>query len=75
VSGLADKHIYRRVVERRIYPDGGSGSGFASRMTYSRPETSTTNTGYSSGNSGRPDLRKPRSRPKPSVTLFRFFAA
>jgi RHS repeat-associated protein len=46
VSGLAQKEVYRRIIERRVYPDGGSGSGFASRMTYSRPETSTTNTGY-----------------------------
>lgn len=45
VSGLAEKHIYRRVIERRIYPDGGSGSAFASRMTYSRPETTSTNAG------------------------------
>lgn len=42
----ADKHIYRRVVERRVYPDGGTGSAYASKMTYSRPETSTTNAGY-----------------------------
>ncbi|HEY0761036.1 MAG TPA: RHS repeat-associated core domain-containing protein [Pyrinomonadaceae bacterium] len=46
VSGLAEKQIYRRVIERRVYPDGGSGSGYASRMTYSRPETSSTNAGY-----------------------------
>lgn len=46
VSGLAEKHVYRRVIERRVYPDGGSGGGFASRMMYSRPETSATNTGY-----------------------------
>ena len=46
VSGLAEKHIYRRCVERRIYPDGGSGSSYASKMTYSRPETTTTNAGY-----------------------------
>jgi len=46
ISGLAQKEVYRRVIERRVYPDGGSGSGFASRMTYSRPETSTTNAGY-----------------------------
>ncbi len=46
ISGLAEKHVYRRVIERRVYPDGGSGSGFANRMTYSRPETSTTNAGY-----------------------------
>ncbi|MEK6280648.1 MAG: RHS repeat-associated core domain-containing protein [Acidobacteriota bacterium] len=41
-----NKHIYRRVIERRVYPDGGSGAAYASRMTYSRPETSTTNAGY-----------------------------
>ena len=31
--------IYRRVVERRVYPDGGSGSAYAVRMTYSRNES------------------------------------
>ncbi|HEV7746081.1 MAG TPA: RHS repeat-associated core domain-containing protein [Pyrinomonadaceae bacterium] len=41
-----DKYVYRRVVERRVYPDGGTGTGFESRMTYSRPETTTTNSGY-----------------------------
>lgn len=41
-----EKNIYRRVVERRVYPDGGSGVNYASRMTYSRPETTTTNLGY-----------------------------
>jgi RHS repeat-associated protein len=46
ISGLAEKHIYRRVTERRVYPDGGSGSSYASKMTYSRPETNTTNAGY-----------------------------
>jgi YD repeat-containing protein len=30
--------VYRRVVERRLYPEGGTGSTYASRMTYSRPE-------------------------------------
>jgi RHS repeat-associated protein len=39
--------IYRRVVERRVYPDGGTGNTYASRMTVSRPEdTSGSNTGY-----------------------------
>ncbi len=42
----AQRAIYRRVVERRIYPDGGTGTGYTSRMTYSRPESSTTNAGY-----------------------------
>jgi YD repeat-containing protein len=46
ISGQAQKEIYRRIIERRVYPDGGSGSAFASRMTYSRPETTTTNAGY-----------------------------
>lgn len=46
VSGLAEKHIYRRCIERRVYPDGASGSNYASKMTYSRPETTTTNLGY-----------------------------
>jgi RHS repeat-associated protein len=41
-----EKNIYRRVIERRVYPDGGSGVNYASRMTYSRPETTTTNLGY-----------------------------
>jgi RHS repeat-associated protein len=41
-----DKYIYRRVIERRVYPDGGSGSAYASKMTYSRPETNTTNDGH-----------------------------
>jgi RHS repeat-associated protein len=41
-----EKNIYRRVIERRVYPDGGSGVNYASRMTYSRPETTTTNAGY-----------------------------
>jgi YD repeat-containing protein len=46
ISGLAEKHVYRRCIERRVYPDGGSGSSYAGKMTYSRPESSTTNTGY-----------------------------
>jgi len=33
--------IYRRVVERREYPNGSSGSSYASKMTYSVPETET----------------------------------
>jgi RHS repeat-associated protein len=41
-----DSQIYRRVVERRVYPDGGTGNTYASRMTVSRPEdTSGGNTG------------------------------
>ena len=31
--------VYRRVVERRAYPDGGTGSTYASRMSYSRFES------------------------------------
>ncbi len=41
-----NKAIYRRVVERRVYPDGASGSGYASRMTFSRPESLSANAGY-----------------------------
>jgi YD repeat-containing protein len=41
-----EKYIYRRVIERRVYPDGGTGSAYESKMTYSRPETTTTNLGY-----------------------------
>jgi RHS repeat-associated protein len=47
VIGYAgDKHVYRRVVARRVYPDGGTGPGFESLMTYSRPESSNSNAGY-----------------------------
>jgi RHS repeat-associated protein len=42
----SDKHIYRRVVERRVYPNGGTGTAYETRMTYSRPETTSTNLGY-----------------------------
>lgn len=41
-----DKHVYRRVIERRVYPEGGTGTSYANRTTYSRPETGTTNAGY-----------------------------
>lgn len=30
--------VYRRVVQRRTYPDGGTGSSYESKTTYSRPE-------------------------------------
>ncbi|HKR59900.1 MAG TPA: hypothetical protein VJS64_09190, partial [Pyrinomonadaceae bacterium] len=43
--GVNNKYIYRRVIERRVYPDGGTGAGYANRTTYSRPETKTSNTG------------------------------
>ena len=33
------QQIYRRVIERREYPDGSSGSSYANKMTYSVPET------------------------------------
>jgi RHS repeat-associated protein len=39
LGGGENWQIYRRVVERRVYPDGGTGSSFASKMTFSRPET------------------------------------
>ncbi len=36
--------IYRRVTERRVYPTGGTGTAFASKMTYSIPASSVTPT-------------------------------
>jgi RHS repeat-associated protein len=33
-SGTDDNEIYRRVAERRVYPDGGTGSSFESRTTF-----------------------------------------
>jgi RHS repeat-associated protein len=41
-----EKYVYRRITERRVYPNGGSGSAYESKTTYSRPETTTTNLGY-----------------------------
>ena len=38
-GGGVNWQIYRRVIERRVYPDGSSGSSYASKMTFSRPET------------------------------------
>lgn len=38
-----DPAIYRRVIERRVYADGAT---LESKMTYSRPESSTANLGY-----------------------------
>ena len=34
-----DRQIYRRVVERRVYPDGSSGSSFERKETYANSET------------------------------------
>lgn len=45
-SVVNEKYIYRRVIERRMYPDGGTGTAYASKTTYSRPETTTANVGY-----------------------------
>ncbi len=45
-TGARSKAVLRRVVERREYPDGAMGTSYASKMTYSRPETGTTNAGY-----------------------------
>lgn len=49
-SGVMTNHgkeIYRRLVERRLYPDGDTGGAYASRMTVSKPETPTgANDGY-----------------------------
>ncbi len=38
-----DPHIYRRIIERREYPEGGTGSTYSTRMTYSRPESASSN--------------------------------
>jgi RHS repeat-associated protein len=35
ISSGSDYQIYRRVGERRVYPDGGTGAAFEGRMTYS----------------------------------------
>ncbi|MDQ3804281.1 MAG: hypothetical protein M3416_10670 [Acidobacteriota bacterium] len=45
-TSITEKHVYRRVVERRVYPGGGTGAAYATRMTYSRPETLAANAGY-----------------------------
>lgn len=45
-TASSDKYVYRRVTERREYPDGGSSTGFYLKTTYSRPETSGSNAGY-----------------------------
>jgi hypothetical protein len=42
---------YRRVIERRVYPNGGSGGAYESKMTFSRPESTSayctfSNVGY-----------------------------
>lgn len=39
-SGVFWPNIYRRVVERRVYSNGGSGTAFDLKTTYSRPEQS-----------------------------------
>jgi RHS repeat-associated protein len=48
--------VYRRVIERRMYPAGGTGSSYDCRMTYSRPEYDGSCTGCviveQRGNSG-----------------------
>jgi len=46
LTWAGDRQVYRRVVERRVYPNGGTGASYASRTTYSRPESSTLNDGY-----------------------------
>jgi RHS repeat-associated protein len=42
-GGHLRKGVYRRVVERRVYKDGAT---LESKMTYSRPETTTTDSGF-----------------------------
>jgi YD repeat-containing protein len=38
-GAIGNGQIYRRVSERRIYPDGATGGSFSSKETYSVPET------------------------------------
>jgi RHS repeat-associated protein len=42
--------VYRRVLERRVYSNGGTGTSFDRKMTFSRPET--WNAGGNFGNLG-----------------------
>lgn len=41
--------IYRRVVQRRSYPTGGTGTSYESKTTYSRPESTFLTNGYYAG--------------------------
>lgn len=46
---IGNTDIYRRIKERRVYRDGGTGSAYESKTLYSRPETPgnpPTNVGY-----------------------------
>lgn len=47
-GAIGTGNIYRRVVERRVYPGGATGVNYESKSTYSRPENQTagTNLGY-----------------------------
>lgn len=45
-GAVTEKHVYRRVVERRVYPAGGTGTDYESRTAYSRPETTAANAGH-----------------------------
>jgi YD repeat-containing protein len=38
-GAIGNGQIYRRVSERRVYPEGASGSSFSSKETYAVPET------------------------------------
>lgn len=38
--------FYRRLIERRVYPAGGTGSTYESRTTYSRPESGSCTMQY-----------------------------
>lgn len=37
-----ERQVYRRVVERRVYPSGGTGSAYSVKQVYGRQESSTT---------------------------------
>ncbi len=51
VLGSANKEIYRRVAESRLYPNGGTGNNFERRTTYSH-NSSDSDSYYSSLASG-----------------------
>lgn len=41
-----ERQVYRRVVERRVYTSGGTGSAYSVKQVYGRPESSNSNAGY-----------------------------
>ena len=57
-------HIYRRLVERRLYPDGASGANWRARMTVSKPEGATA-----AQTTGHVEVNQYEKKPDGSVTL------